>query len=305
MAKRKATTIIKNVNEEAFQKAVGEIPYSLTNDYMFRAVLQENEEVLRGLICSLLNITNDDIKTIDITNPIVLGETIDNKSVILDLAILFNNDQRMNIEMQVVSQDDWPERSLYYLCKDFCQLLRGQNYGDILPLLHINILDFILFEEHPMFYSQYRLMEMTTNHVYSGKIGINVLELKSIKLATNEDKACKLDYWAKIFKATTWEEIKMLAQNDEAAHQAALSMYTLTGDEKIRKQCEARERYEMDKRSLYTQGLKQGLEQGFEQSLERTIETALNDGRSCTDIAQFLHISVEEVEAIKQKSIQR
>ena len=296
MANKKITAICKNVNEEAFQKAVGEIPYSLTNDYMFRAVLQENEEVLRGLICSLLNITNDDIKTIDITNPIVLGETIDNKSVILDLAILFNNDQRMNIEMQVVSQDDWPERSLYYLCKDFCHLLRGQNYGDILPLLHINILDFILFEEHPMFYSQYRFMENATNHVYSGKIGINVLELKSIKLATNEDKACKLDHWANIFKANTWEEIKMLAQNDEAAHQAALSMYMLSGDEKIRKQCEARERYELDRIALIETGAKK------QQSL--TIEAALNDGRSCADIAQFLHISVEEVEAVKQKSTQ-
>ena len=88
----------------------------------------------------------------------------------------------------------------------------------------------------------------------------------------------------------------MLAQNDEAAHQAALSMYMLSGDEKIRKQCEARERYELDRIALIETGAKK------QQSL--TIEAALNDGRSCADIAQFLHLSVEEVEAVKQKSTQ-
>lgn len=247
-----------SVNEEAFQNAIGNIPYSLTNDYMFRAVLQENETVLRGLICSLLNIANEDIKTIDITNPIILGETINDKDVILDLAILLNNNQRMNIEMQVVNQKDWPERSIYYLCTDFCNLNSGKPYNSVLPLLHINILDFVLFPEHPMFYSQYCLMEENTHHIYSGKIGINVLELSCIELATVEDKACKLDHWAKLFKAKSWEEIKMLAQNDEAAHQAALSMYTLTGDAKIRKQCEARERYELDKLAVYEQGIEQG-----------------------------------------------
>ena len=92
----------------------------------------------------------------------------------------------------------------------------------------------------------------------------------------------------------------MLAQNDEAAHQAALSMYMLSGDEKIRKHCEARERYELDRIAL----IETGLEQGAKKQQSLTIEAALNDGRSCADIAQFLHLSVEEVKAVKQKSTQ-
>ena len=34
----------------------GEVSYNMTNDYMFRAVLQSNNKVLRGLICSLLHL---------------------------------------------------------------------------------------------------------------------------------------------------------------------------------------------------------------------------------------------------------
>ncbi|MDE5939525.1 MAG: hypothetical protein K2H37_10630, partial [Lachnospiraceae bacterium] len=37
----------------ALQEAYGPVPYGMTNDYMFRAVLQSNNKVLRGLICSL------------------------------------------------------------------------------------------------------------------------------------------------------------------------------------------------------------------------------------------------------------
>ena len=48
----------------------------------------------------------------------------------------------------------------------------------------------------------------------------------------------------------------------------AETMYTLrnlTADEKIRLECEARDRYEHDRASLYGSGLREGLEQGREQ----------------------------------------
>jgi hypothetical protein len=33
-----------------------------------------------------------------------------------------------------------------------------------------------------------------------------VLDLRQIDMATDEDKAYKLDYWARLFKARTWED---------------------------------------------------------------------------------------------------
>lgn len=57
--------------DEAFQNASGEIPYNMTNDYMFRAVLQSNHNVLRRLICSLLHLAESEVKSVEITNPII------------------------------------------------------------------------------------------------------------------------------------------------------------------------------------------------------------------------------------------
>ena len=92
--------------------ATGKLEYTLTNDYLFHVVMQKNKKVLRGLIGSLLGLKQEDIKTIVLKNPIVLGEAIGDKDVILDLRVVLNDDQILNIEMQVKKREDWPERSL-------------------------------------------------------------------------------------------------------------------------------------------------------------------------------------------------
>ena len=101
-----------------------------------------------------------------------------------------------------------------------------------------------------------------THQIFSSDFALNVLDLKSIHLATKEDKACNLDYWARLFAARTWEEIKMLAKNNETIQEAVVTMCELSADDKIRLQCEARERYEFDMVSCHQTGLQKGLQQG-------------------------------------------
>lgn len=67
-----------------------------------------------------------------------------------------------------------------------------------------------------------------------------------IKLATKEDREYHIDYWARLFKATTWEEISMLAVKDECLQEAANTIFKLNADEQIRKQCRDREEYYQD-----------------------------------------------------------
>lgn len=69
----------------SFENASGPIDYGFTNDYMFRIVLQQNNRVLKGLICSLLHLQPDDIVSVEITNPILPGDKFDAKEFILEL----------------------------------------------------------------------------------------------------------------------------------------------------------------------------------------------------------------------------
>ena len=85
------------------------------------------------------------------------------------------------------------------------------------------------------------MLHFTANR--SDKLRISVLDLTHTDLATEEDKKYQLDYWASLFKSTTWEELKMLAQNNEYIEQASETIYQLSQEEAIRQQCEAREDY--------------------------------------------------------------
>ena len=69
-------------------------------------------------------------------------------------------------------------------------------------------------------------------------------------MATTEDKACGLDHWASLFKASTWEELKMLSKQDDFINEASATIYQLSQEETIRLQCQAREDYYRRQRSI-------------------------------------------------------
>ena len=81
--------------------ASGPLRFNMMNDYMFRAVLQENNKVLRGLICSLLHLSEEEIISTRITNPIILGESITNKEFRPDINVCLNDNTLINLEMQI------------------------------------------------------------------------------------------------------------------------------------------------------------------------------------------------------------
>ena len=228
---------------ESYEIASGPIAYNMTNDYMFRAILQKNEFVLRGLIGALLHLDQTDIKSVEITNPIILGEQIDNKQFVLDINITLNNDVCLNLELQVINRTNWQDRSLSYLCRMFDQLQRGEDYAESGCAIHIGILDFTLFEEVPEFYACYKMLNVKNHHVFNEKFVLNVLDLKRIDLATEEDRRYEIDCWARMFKAGTWEELRMIAEKNKYMSEAAMAMYELNADEIIRQQCMAREEY--------------------------------------------------------------
>jgi chromosome segregation ATPase len=61
---------------------------------------------------------------------------------------------------------------------------------------------------------------------------------------TEEDKAYQIDRWARLFKATTWEELRMIAKNNASLLEASKALYSMNADETTRAQCRAREDYE-------------------------------------------------------------
>ena len=93
-------------------------------------------------------------------------------------------------------------------------------------------------------------MNIKNYTIYSDKMRLYVLNLTCIDLATEEDQQSHLDDWASLFKAATWEELKMIAKQDEFINEACSTIYQLSQEESIRLQCEAREDFYRRQRSV-------------------------------------------------------
>ena len=101
-------------------------------------------------------------------------------------------------------------------------------------------------------------MDVIHHRIYSSKFAVNVLDLSHIELATEEDKEWNLDFWAKLFKAKTWEEIKMLAKDNEYFTEASNTLCDLYADFNVRERCRDREDYELEQKYLHDTIAQQG-----------------------------------------------
>lgn len=232
-----------SVSSSFLSAATGKIDYTLMNDYMFHSVMQSNQNVLKGLLCALLRLDPAEVHSIEILNPIELGKAVGDKDFYLDIKILMNDHAVINLELQVRDEHNWPERSLIYLCRLFDNLNSGDDYISIKPACHISILNFTPFPEQSEFYASYKLMSEKNHHKYSDKFTLHVLDLTHIQSATDADRAYGIDRWAALFKATTWEEFKMIAVNDKNMQEAGETVFKLSQKDQTRYLCEAREEY--------------------------------------------------------------
>jgi predicted transposase/invertase (TIGR01784 family) len=231
----------KTTKKLHFVNATGALKYNMTNDYLFRMVLQRDSETLIMLICSLLHLKRSEVIDAYIENPIEPGATISNKEYQLDIVVMLNGDITINLEMQVINYKNWPMRSLSYLCRKFDSIARGSDYNTAETVYHIGFLDFTLFVDHPEFFAKYQVRNAKDNYLYTDKFNLFVVQLNSTDIATYEDKLYGIDTWARLFKAKTWEEIKMITKENPSLTSTAEAIYMSTADQNILEQCRIRE----------------------------------------------------------------
>ncbi len=275
--------------------------YGMSNDYMFRAVLQESEETLKHLVGALMHMDVADIRTCRILNPIILGNRLGSKETIMDVRLELNDNSLINIELQMWRKANWIDRSLYYWARNFSHLEKRNDYETVKPTYHIGILNFTLFESEPEFYSEYRIRNIRTGRCYSDKFCIRVLDLTQISLAEKENHTDpELLKWAKIFKAKTMQELENIAGDEEALKEMVSKIKELSEEERIQLQCEAEEIYKWDMKSERQAGREEGLAEGLAEGRREMIANALRQGKTCEDIAEFCGIPLDDVREMER-----
>ena len=259
------------------------IGYTLKNNYLFIALMNDSEYALKMLVCSLLGYKQSDIKEITIRNPIQVGQAIERKGFILDVALLLNDDTYVNIELQLINYGNWPERSVGYLCRSYDNLNRGDDYIDTKAAVHIGILDFTLFEEYPEFFASYRLMNVKNHNEYTGKFQLYVLDLTHIELATQEDQDNERDVWARLFQAKTRGDLMSIAQQYKEFEPVINRMNTLMSDDALQLQYDAEETLRNREK-----GIRKKIHKLEEELLEKDSQLADRDSQLADQRAQLV-----------------
>ena len=232
----------------------GALGFKMRNDYLFRAFLQCDNESLKALIASLLYVDVSEITSAEITNPIILGASADDKEIRMDIHVILNKQHPINIEMQTYNRAGWKERSVLYACRGYDSQKHGDSYEEHPGFRQVTFCDYTLFSEHPAFCSTYMLTSADDPHyIYSDKISLININMTRIDLATENDIRFGLVNWAKLFMAETWEELKMLAEKNKTIERAVSSAWQMTEEEIIRERMRNREEGEQLWRSMEKQ----------------------------------------------------
>jgi len=73
----------------SLQEATGKLDYRLTNDCMFHVVFQKNPKALLGLCASLLHMRPEQIRSVEVLNPLEFKTLPTDKAFVLDLCLSY------------------------------------------------------------------------------------------------------------------------------------------------------------------------------------------------------------------------
>ena len=230
-----------------FENMSGSIDLGLRNDFVAHYVFLKSKTALKGLICSMMSLKPSEVVSVQVLNTVNYGEYVD-KVIVLDIKVELNGSEFIDIEIQVYLDEFWEKRSLLYLCRTYNEGIgSGEDYSKLKPTTLITITDRNLGldaeEKYPEFYAHYCFLNIKNHQKYSDLLSVKTLYLNKTELAEDDDIREGRVFWAKMFLATTWEEIKALSKNGRAFMEAAKELYNANMISEERTVMEAHQRY--------------------------------------------------------------
>jgi predicted transposase/invertase (TIGR01784 family) len=179
-------------------------------------------DLLKHLVAAVLGVAADNISEFVITNPEIPPETLGNKFCRFDVNIVVDK-VRVNLEVQVKNEGDYPERSLYYWAREYSSALNAGNEYSVLPrVVCISILDESLFscEEY---HSEFRPLEVSRHELLSDRMTLHYFEVR--KLPKDMDVENELELLLSLFRAKTDKELDRLAALEVPIVSQAIEAY--------------------------------------------------------------------------------
>ncbi|MDR2357449.1 MAG: Rpn family recombination-promoting nuclease/putative transposase [Oscillospiraceae bacterium] len=199
-----------------------ELKYKFTYDVLFKLLFVRHPDILRRLVASALEIDAGSIAEFTITNQEIAPESLGDKFCRLDINMLVDG-VRVNLEVQVANEGDYPERTLYYWAREYSSALQaGGKYNELPKAIIISILDEPIFS-CAEYHSEYRPLEVSRHEQLSDRMALHYFEVR--KLPENIDPENELELLLSLFRAKTEEDLEKIKAKGVSSVNRAIGAY--------------------------------------------------------------------------------
>jgi predicted transposase/invertase (TIGR01784 family) len=234
------------------------LEYTFKSDVLFKMLFRVHQDLLKRLVAVLLDIPIESISEFYITNTEMPPEEIGKKFCRLDINMVID-DKRVNLEIQVEDEGNYPERALFHFAKVYsASLPSGEDYAGLPRTIIISIINFELFGCEEV-HSEFQLLEIKRYTPLTDKCGLHFFELPKMADVEHIDPHSEKDLWLALFNAETEEELqKLTIKGGEVMSQAVAAYRGVTATEEFKNLEWLREKIRRDESNALSYARKQG-----------------------------------------------
>ena len=308
------------VNNFSKLKEVDMLP--LSNDYVFKRIFGKggNEKILKNLLEAILRI---EIQKIEIKNPEIPKETIDEKLSILDIKAEINDNTIIDIELQVGNTTAIERRLVVYNAKLIAGEIKvSEKYQKakdtiVICIMNDNVvkrnayLSLAMLKYEKTEEIRYVDMKYEKEEEYlTDMVKYYIIELPKFK-KKKPKVADLLEKWLYVIGGDRkmMEECK---KENEEIKEAVEQLTQMSADEYERELYEIRERsrltYNTEMYEARRKGLEEGIEKGEKESKLKIAKKLLERKMSTQEIAEITGLKEEEIAEItglKEEEIEK
>ncbi len=170
----------------------------IKTDYAFKMLFgdEKNKALLLSFLNAMIEFPHQqqiqDLVIQDPYNPPLLQGM---KITFVDVKARLDTGEQVLIEMQIVNHDGFEKRILYNACKNYSmQLVKGDQYHLLNPVIALNVLDFIMFEDNDNIINSFKLLDKKTLTPYSDDIELIFVELPKFQKSLDELEALQEEW---------------------------------------------------------------------------------------------------------------
>jgi len=190
-----------------------------------------NIELLADFLKAVMDTRDDEYRDIVIVNPYLPREYPDKKLGIVDLRVTTRFGQIIHVEIQRKHFPAMRNRIVFYDSSLIAgQIGESQEYDKLKRVVSIIITDYELIAESHPYHHRFTLYDTRAAVEFTDLLEIHTLELTKIP----PEPDVYLWYWLRFFRATTKEDLDMVATASPAIRKATARVLKLSKDERAR-----------------------------------------------------------------------